>query len=801
MTDNRTVFGAGAALPHESAHLHVSGEADYVDDQPEPRGLLYAAIGYSARAHARIRHMDFSAVHAAPGVVEVISAEDIPGANNHGPILADDPVFADGLVEYVGQSVFAVLADSVLNARKAARRARIEYEDLPAILDIDSAMAQQSFVLPPQTIVRGQPEQAIAGATHQLQGRLRVGGQDHFYLEGQVAAAFPQEDGAMLVHVSTQHPTEVQHLVAHALQVSSKDVVVECRRMGGGFGGKETTPALFAVIAAVSAHKTGRPVKLRVDRDDDMTITGKRHGFRIDYRVGFDARGLIEGIDLELASDCGRSADLSGPINVRAMFHSDNSYFLKHVRIVSHRCKTHKASNVAFRGFGGPQGMMGIENVIDEIARFLDKDPLDVRKINFYGKENRNVTPYGMTLEDNMIHELVDQLEKKSAYRERRRQVEAFNAGAGVLKRGIALTPVKFGISFTATFYNQAGALLHVYRDGSIMLNHGGTEMGQGLYTKVAQVIAEEFQVDRDRIKCTAANTGKVPNTSATAASSGSDLNGLAARAAAVAIRTRLAGFAAQKYGVPVEQVRFTPAGVWAGKELIDFAELTNQAYLARISLSSTGYYRTPKIKYDPDTLTGRPFFYFAYGAAVTEVLLDTLTGEHKILRVDILHDAGESINPAVDMGQVEGGFLQGAGWLTSEELWWDSAGKLITHAPSTYKIPTGSDWPPEYNVELIDWGRNREETIYRSKAVGEPPLMLAISVFHALKDAIAALQGGRARPVLHAPATPEQVLNSIEELQQRQKESCQMGIRQEGTEFNSVPSDPPGDSTGGRLQ
>ena len=763
MTDTGNLSGIGLALPHESAHLHVSGAAEYVDDQPEPRGTLYAAIGCSAKAHARIRHIDFAEVRSAPGVVDVISAADIPGANNHGPILADDPVFADGLVEYVGQSVFAVLADSVIHARRAARRARVDYEELPAILDIDHAMAQQSFVLPSQSLTRGNPEQALAESEHRLQGRLRVGGQDHFYLEGQIAIAHPREDGAMLVQASTQHPTEVQHLVAHALGKSSKDVVVECRRMGGGFGGKETTPALFAVIAAVGAHKAGRSVKLRVARDDDMSITGKRHGFRIDYRVGFDDRGRIHGIDLELASDCGRSADLSGPINVRAMFHSDNCYFLEHVRITSHRCKTHKASNVAFRGFGGPQGMMAIENVIDEIARFLGKDPLDVRRVNFYGKADRNVTPYRMTVEDNIIHELVAELEVKSAYRERRQAAQAYNDGDGVLKRGLALTPVKFGISFTATFYNQAGALLHLYRDGSIMLNHGGTEMGQGLYTKVAQVIAEEFQVDRERIRCTAANTGKVPNTSATAASSGSDLNGMAARAAAVTIRQRLTEFAAGRYGVPQERVRFTPSGVRVGDDLVDFAELTEQAYLARISLSATGFYRTPKINYDPDTLSGRPFFYFGYGAAVTEVALDVLTGEHKILRVDILHDAGESLNPALDLGQVEGGFLQGAGWLTSEELWWDAAGRLMTHTPSTYKIPSVSDWPREYNVELINWGRNREQTIYRSKAVGEPPLMLAISVFHALKDAIAAVRGAGSRPVLHAPATPEQVLNSIE--------------------------------------
>ena len=769
MADNKDNLSVGKALPHESAHLHVSGEAEYVDDRPEPRGLLYAAIGYSARAHARITQMDLSAVRSAPGVAAVITAQDIPGANNHGPILADDPVFAGGLVEYVGQSVFAVLADTVNNARMAARAARIEYEELPAILDIDSAMAQESFVLPSQTIVRGTPDETIAGADNRLQGRLRVGGQDHFYLEGQIAMALPREDGAMLVHASTQHPTEVQNLVAHALGRAAKDVVVECRRMGGGFGGKETTPALFAVIAAVAAQQTGRPVKLRVDRDDDMTITGKRHGFRIDYRVGFDGRGLIQGIDLELASDCGRSADLSGPINVRAMFHSDNCYYLEHVRIASHRCKTHKASNVAFRGFGGPQGMMGIEYVMDEIARHLDKDPLEVRRINFYGKTGRNVTPYRMTVEDNIIHELVDELEHKSGYRERRRQVDEYNDTGGILKRGIALTPVKFGISFTSTFYNQAGALLHVYRDGSIMLNHGGTEMGQGLYTKVVQVIAEEFQVDGDRIKCTAANTGKVPNTSATAASSGSDLNGMAARVAAIEIKRRLAEFAAQHYGAPLAQVRFAPEGVQVGRELVDFAELTNQAYLARISLSSTGYYRTPKINYDQETLTGRPFFYFAYGAAVSEVLLDTLTGEHKILRTDILHDAGESLNPAIDMGQVEGGFLQGVGWLTGEELWWDPAGTLMTHSPSTYKIPACSDWPRVCNVELVDWGRNREETIYRSKAVGEPPLMLAISVFHALKDAVAALGGGQVQGALHAPATPEQVLNSIEgQLQQK---------------------------------
>jgi len=699
--------------------------------------------------------------------VDVITARDIPGANNHGPILKDDPIFADTLAEYAGQSMFAVIADSAINARQAARQARVEYEVLPAILEIDTALAQESFVLPSETLVCGEPDAAMQNAAHQLAGRFSIGGQDHFYLEGQIAMACPREDGDMLVYTSTQHPTEVQHIVAHALSKSSKDVVVECRRMGGGFGGKETTPALFAAVAAVAANKLGRAVKLRLDRDDDMIITGKRHAFRIDYKVGFDDDGLIQGLELTLASDCGRSADLSGPINVRAMFHSDNCYFLEHVRIISHRCKTHKASNVAFRGFGGPQGMMAIEYIVDEIARYLQKDALDVRKHNFYGVDERNVTPYGMRVEDNIIHRLVAELEQGAAYRQRRREIDAFNSKNAILKRGLALTPVKFGISFTATFYNQGGALIHVYRDGTVMLNHGGTEMGQGLFTKVAQVVAAELQVDIGQIKCTATDTSKVPNTSATAASSGSDINGMAAKAAAEIIKERLCRFAADKYDVPVDEIVFKHGRVLIGKKTtLAFAELTDQAYLARISLSATGYYRTPKIQYDPATLRGRPFYYFAYGAAVSEVMIDTLTGENTLLRVDIKHDAGESLNPAIDLGQVEGGFLQGVGWLSSEELCWDTKGRLTSHAPSTYKIPVCSDWPAQFHVDLIDWGQNREETIYRSKAVGEPPFMLGISVFHAIRDAIASVGDHQSSPRLNAPATPEEILRRVDELQ-----------------------------------
>jgi xanthine dehydrogenase large subunit len=572
----------------------------------------------------------------------------------------------------------------------------------------------------------------------------------------------------MLVYSSTQHPSEVQRLVAHCLGRSAKDVVVQCRRMGGGFGGKETQPALVACIAALGAHKTGRPVKLRLDRDADMLITGKRHPFELEYEAGFDDAGVIRGIRLSLASNCGRSADLSDAVNGRAMFHADNCYYLSDVEIVSHRCKTHQPSHTAFRGFGGPQGMMLIESVIEDIARSLGKDPLEVRRANFYGESGRNVTPYGMVVEDNIIGRIVDELATRADYAGRRTAIAASNAANPVLKRGIALTPVKFGISFTTTHLNQAGALLHVYTDGSILLNHGGTEMGQGLHTKVAQVVAQELQVDLGRIRCSATDTSKVPNTSATAASSSSDLNGKAAQAAARTIRQRLVDFAAARYGVPAGEVAFSGGRVTVGdRTSLGFDELVGLAYHARVPLSATGYYATPKIGYDPKTMTGRPFFYFCYGAAVSEVVIDTLTGESRLLRVDILHDVGESLNPAFDLGQVEGGFVQGIGWLTSEELWWDGQGRLQTHAPSTYKIPTASDWPRTFNIDLAPWGRNQEDSIYRSKAVGEPPLMLAMSAFFAIRDAIAAAAGG-GLPKLDAPATPERILGAIEELRAR---------------------------------
>jgi xanthine dehydrogenase large subunit len=768
MSDERARGGVGVALPHDSGHLHVSGEALYTDDIPEVRGTLHAAIGMSERAHARLKSVDLARVRGAPGVVAVITAKDIPGKNDYGPVIADDPIFATSLVQYHGQSLFAVAATTVVQARKAARLAAIEYEDLKPALTAEAALREQSFVLPTERLVRGNPRAAIATAPHRLQGKIRIGGQDQFYLEGMIAYAVPTEDGAMHVYSSTQHPGEVQHQVAHALDVPAKNVVVECRRMGGGFGGKESQPGLFACIAALLARKTGKPVKLRCDRDDDMIITGKRHDFVTEYEVGFDDAGRILGVDFILAGRCGYSADLSGSINDRAMLHSDNCYYLENVSILSFRCKTNTVSNTAFRGFGGPQGMIGIEAVIDDIARHLGKDPLAVRKMNFYGTDERNITHYKQTIVDNVIHDIVADLEKSSDYEKRRREIRAFNAQSPFLKRGIALTPVKFGISFTATHLNQAGCLLHVYTDGTLMLNHGGTEMGQGLFIKVAQVVAEELQVDVERIRITASDTSKVPNASPTAASSGSDINGKAAQAAAQEIRRRLAEFAAKHFDVAPETIEFRANEVRAGDKAISFNELVKLAYFARVSLSATGFYRTPKISYDRKTWSGMPFYYFCYGAAVSEVVVDTLTGENRLLRVDILHDVGKSLNPAIDMGQIEGGFIQGMGWLTMEELWWNDKGKLMTHAPSTYKIPVASDVPPEFNVRIYESGVNAEDSIYRSKAVGEPPLMLGISVLHAIRDAIAATADHALSPRLDAPATAEAIMASLQELAAR---------------------------------
>jgi len=752
----------GRDSPHESARLHVSGEAAYVDDLPMLEGSLFAALGLSDRAHARLVDLDLSAVRSATGVVDLLLAADIPGNNNCGPIVADEPILAGSLVQYIGQPIFAVLADTYESARFAARLATISYADLPAELSPCSARAKDSFVLPPMRRVRGDPENAIASAPNRITGSMQCGGQEHFYLEGQVSYAVPEEGGGIRVHCSTQHPSEMQHLIAHALAVPANLVRIEVRRMGGGFGGKESQSALVACVAAVAARKLGRPVKLRLDRDDDFMITGKRHDFHYHYHAGFDDHGVIKGFSVEMTSRAGFSADLSGPVMSRAICHVDNAYYLEHVAVTGFMAKTNTQSNTAFRGFGGPQGAFCIEYLIDDVARSIGRDPLDVRRQNFYGQNKRNTTHYGMTIEDNVINELVTALEVSSEYGERRRRVTSFNAASPVLKKGLALTPVKFGISFNMVHYNQAGALVHVYTDGSVVVNHGGTEMGQGLHTKVLQVVAAELGIPIGNIRITATDTSKVVNTSATAASTGSDLNGKAAQDAARTIRQRLSVVAAERFGVSPPAVCFKDGQVSAAGQSISFRELVLHAYHARVQLWSDGFYATPKLSWNREKMEGRPFLYFAYGAAVSEVVIDTLTGESRLLRVDILHDAGNSINEAIDKGQVEGGFVQGMGWLTTEELWWDETGRLKTHAPSTYKIPAVNDCPADFRVSLFR-NANSEDTIFRSKAVGEPPLLLAFSVFFAIRDAIASIAGNRINPPINAPATPEAILRAVD--------------------------------------
>ena len=775
----------GLALAHDSAVRHVRGTAAYIDDLPEPAGTVHVAPGCASAARGTIRSVDLDAVRASPGVLAVLTAADIPGANDCSPAFGDDPILAAGEILFQGQVVFAVVAETRDAARRAARRARIEVEAVAPRVTVDDGLADGAEVLAPYEFRRGEPASAIAAAPHRLEGRVRIGGQEHFYLEGQAAFAVPGEDDEMRVLSSTQHPSEVQNLVAHMLGVPGAAVVCECRRMGGAFGGKESQAAQWACLAALAAHVTGRPAKVRLDRDDDMTMTGKRHDFRVDWRCGFGGDGVLEGVDVELAGRCGYSADLSLGVNDRAMFHADNAYHYPAARIHSRRVRTDTVSNTAFRGFGGPQGTLFAEHMMDAVAITLGLDPLVVRKRNLYAP-GRDVTPYGMRVDDHTVTRIVRRLERTSGYAARRRAIARFNARAeragqaeraeragqagrsgrsgrgGTLRKGIALTPVKFGIAFTLKQLNQAGALVHVFNDGSVQVNHGGTEMGQGLYIKVAQVVAEELGVGIGRVRITATRTDKVPNTTPTAASSGSDLNGMAAQRAARTIRRRLAGLAARLYQVREADVAFRGGMVRVGAQTIPFERLTQLAFTERVSLSSTGYYATPNITWDRDTASGRPFLYFAGGAACSEVTVDVETGEMRVDRVDILHDAGRSLNPAIDMGQIEGGFVQGMGWLTTEELVFGGDGRLLTHAPSTYKIPTCSDVPADFRVELFEPGRNREPTIHRSKAVGEPPLMLALSVFSAITHALASLAPGRVPP-LDAPATPEAILRAAD--------------------------------------
>jgi len=750
------------AIRHDSAHKHVSGAAKYVDDIAVPPNTLEILLGQSKFAHAKILSMDLSQVENFPGVIKVLTAADIPGTNDCSPFAGDDPIFAENVVSYLGQSVFAVVAEDIKTARNAIELADIKYEELPAVITIDQALETGNVLGPPAVIECGKVDQALAKSKNKLEGKIILGGQEHFYLEGQAAFAVAGEDTDIVVHCSTQHPTEIQHKVAMALGLSNHDVTVITRRMGGGFGGKESQGNLPAIVAALAAKLTSRPAKLIYDRDDDFILTGKRHDFQISYKVGFEDNGLINSVIVDQAMRCGMSWDLSEAIAARAMCHAENSYFIKNMRITSHRLKTNTQSNTAFRGFGGPQGIVGMERVIDHVAHHLNVDPLLVRERNFYPHKTsatHGITPYGQTVHDCIIQDIISELKKTSNYVDRRKDIEKFNKNSEFLKRGISLTPVKFGISFNASFLNQAGALLHVYNDGSVYLNHGGTEMGQGLNTKIAQIVANEFQLPLGTIKITATSTGKVPNTSATAASSGSDLNGMAAKNAAEKIKSRMAEYLAAEAQIKPEAIAFEDGMVIVGANSYDFAEAVRRCYMGRISLSATGFYSTPKVHWDPKTFKGRPFYYFAYGAACSEVALDLLTGENRILRADILHDVGRSLNPAIDIGQIEGGYIQGAGWLTTEELVWDNKGKLLTHAPSTYKIPACSDRPLDFRVKLFSEGENCEETIHRSKAVGEPPLMLGTSVLMALSHALQSVNGRSSYPNLNAPATPERLL------------------------------------------
>jgi xanthine dehydrogenase large subunit len=752
----------GLALAHDSAGLHVQGTAVYIDDMREPEGTLHVEPGYAANdTCGKISSLDLGAVRNYPGVVTVLTANDIPGINDCSPALGDDPILAQGAIEFHGQVVFAVVAQTREIARRAARLAKIEIAKKTPAVTVEDALAMGTKdVLPEYAFTHGDVARVLKASAHVISDSFHVGGQEHFYIEGQVALALPEEKGGMTVYSSTQHPTEVQHCIAKMLKVADAMVVCECRRMGGAFGGKESQAAQWAALAALAAHVTGRPVKCRLDRDQDMMMTGKRHDLRIDYRIGYDDTARLTAVDVDFLARCGYSADLSQGVCDRTMFHADNSYFYPAYHIKSRRLRTNTVSNTAFRGFGGPQGMVFAERVMDAIAVETGMDPLDVRKRNLYSR-GRDVTPYRQKVEDNIALQVMEALEESASYRVRRKRIVAFNKQNPVLKKGLALTPVKFGISFTLTHLNQAGALVHVYTDGSVHLNHGGTEMGQGLYIKIAQVVAEEFGISAEKVRITATTTGKVPNTSPTAASSGTDLNGMAAKLAAATIKSRMVDFAARHWKVAKSRIRFEKGQVLIGNQTIPFGELAKKAHGGRVSLSSTGFYATPKITWDRPNGRGNPFYYFSYGASCSEVTVDTLTGEMRVDRVDILHDVGRSLNPAIDIGQIEGGFVQGMGWLTSEELVFDDKGRLRTHAPSTYKIPCASDVPADFRVNLFESGGNRSDSIYRSKAVGEPPLMLPISVWCAIANAIGSLQPG-VMPKLAVPATPEAIMAAV---------------------------------------
>ena len=748
-------------IEHESAVKHVTGKAIYTDDISEPKNLLHAVIGYSNCSKGVIKKIDYKDVLSSEGVVDIITEKDIEGINDVGPIFKGDKIFTSKNIEYYGQPIFAVIAKTNNLAKKAALKVKIDLKISKPIVSIEEALKKKSFVLKPKHLTRGNIKDGFKKSDNILKGKLYSGGQDHFYLEGQIAMTIPQEDNNFLVYSSTQHPSETQQIIGKVLKQNYNSIHVIVRRIGGGFGGKETQSFLFAAITSIAAKKLSKPVKLRVDRDDDMIMTGKRHDFLFDYEVGFNNSGEILALKIMMASRCGISPDLSGAINDRAIYHIDNAYFLPNIEINSYRCKTNTVSNTAFRGFGGPQGMFCIENIIENIAQKLNREASEIRKINFYKDKIKNTTHYGMRITDNVIEDIFNKLIKKSNYKKRKAEINNFNKKNKVLKKGIAITPVKFGISFTTTHLNQGGALVHIYTDGSIHLNHGGIEMGQGLMTKLALVASNEFGLNYENIKISSTDTEKVPNTSASAASATTDINGAAIVNAINNIKSGLNEFI-YDYFKTNSKIKYENNFVYFDKRKISFKELINTAYLNRIPLSSSGFYKTDKINVNTKTLQGRPFLYFTYGAAVTEVIIDKLTGENKILQVDIIHDVGNSINKRIDKGQIEGGYIQGLGWLTTEEVSWKSNGVLTTHSPSTYKIPTAGETPFKFNVEIYDRGFNKEKVINRSKAVGEPPFMLAISSFIALKDAVCNANKGKNSENLIAPATAENILKSL---------------------------------------
>ena len=758
----------GHSHPHDSAIRHTTGQAVYIDDMPDLPGTLHIAPVLSPIAHGKLLAIETGAAEKHSGVVCILTASDIPAHNDIAPILKDEPVFAEGKVEHVGQIVAAVVATSFAAAQQAARLVEVKTKKLKPNFSLDLAHANKSVTHPTQHLKSGNVNKALKDAPRKFSGRVEMGGQDHFYLEGHVAYAIPGEDDDMTLWSSTQHPTEVQIHVAAVLGLKAHNLDVQVRRMGGGFGGKESQPTIIAAIAALAARKTKQPCRFRLRRHDDMAATGKRHGFVVDWQVGVDDSGRLLGLKAELLANSGHVADLSGPVVTRALTHIDNCYHLPATDLLGVCAKTNTVSNTAFRGFGGPQGMVAIEAIIDTVSRQLGIEPNVMRARNYYSAKTGSTTPYDQKIGENRIAEIVDRVLYKSDWDKRRKSIDAFNRKNTILKKGLAMMPVKFGISFNMPSLNQAGSLVNVYKDGSVSLNHGGTEMGQGLNTKVAQVVAEVFALPLSQIKITTTDTSKVPNTSATAASSGSDINGMAAFNAASEIKKRMTKVAAKKLGGKLSDVKFAKGRVRLGRKSLSFEQVANRCWFERVSLSATGFYKTPKIHWDGAKMKGHPFFYFTYGAAVSEVVIDTLTGENRCLRTDIIQDCGTPLNPTLDLGQIEGAFVQGMGWLTCEELWWDEEGRLRTIGPSTYKIPGSRDVPPVFNVEVLDNKPNREATIFRSKAVGEPPLMLAISVWLALRDAVSSLSGGKLPANLDAPATPERVLMAVEDMKRQ---------------------------------